>query len=571
MRDRKASIESRRHLLADGGPSTVADVVSTAQRLYGEKIAFRELWGSEPATYSYERLARDVDALGSALTQRGYAGKHVAVLGENCYCWIVAYVTAMLLGVAVPIDKEHTPDTVGLLLDRSHADAVICSESYLGTVLEIAPGLEKPVEVICWSEKELSGAIPMKSLTELGGDGSFLSKPVDPDRMSAILFTSGTTGANKGVMLSQRNICANLRSICLTIPVGGPSFSVLPMNHAFEFNCHVLPAVFLGVELYINSGLKYLMRNLKKYSPGMAVVVPLFVDEIYAGIISSARRQGKYRKLMVTAKVSDILRRLGIDLRRKLFKEVLDSFGGELSLLVCGGAPINPVSARGLESFGIDIIPGYGITECSPLVTADVDVSPRRCSVGRAVADVEVKIDSPDSQGEGEILVRGNNVALGYFEDGNGNYVYREDGWFCTGDIGRLDSSGRLYITGRKKNLIVLENGKNVHPEEIESAVAEELEYIRELVVHERTVLRGEKSCRCIAASISLKPESSIAGLDDETRAKTVISDIRRVNKKLASYKRIGLVHILLDEFEKTTTHKVIRDRAIKEDVYLTV
>lgn len=571
MRDRKASIKSHRRLLANGGPKTVADIVRTAEKLYGDSIAFRELWGSEPAVYSYKRLARDIDSLGPALEQKGFGGKHIAILGENSYYWIVANLTAMLMGVAIPMDKELKPDTVELLLNRSHADAIICSENYREMALELSKKLEKPVQVICWGAKDSENLLTLESLLEHEGTGKFLSRTRDPEKLSAIIFTSGTTGANKGVMLSQKNICANVRSITMTIPVEGPSFSVLPMNHAFEFNCHVLPAIFFGVELYINSGLKYLMRNFKKYSPGMAVVVPLFVDEIYAGIIAQAKREGKYNKLMTAVTLSDGLRKVGIDLRRKIFREVLDNFGGELRLLVCGGAPINPVSAKGLESFGIDIIPGYGITECSPLVSADVARHPKMSAVGKAVAGVEIKIDSPDSSGEGEILVRGDNVALGYFEDDGGNSVYLPDGWFCTGDIGALDPSGRLYITGRKKNLIVLENGKNVHPEEIESAVLEEIDYIRELVVHEKTVTRGEKRTGCIAATISLKPDCPVAAMPMEERNAAVIADVKRVNKRLSSYKRISLVTVLLDEFEKTTTHKVIRDRAIKEDAYISI
>ncbi|MBR4940868.1 MAG: AMP-binding protein [Clostridia bacterium] len=569
--------EFRRVLLEGGGPKNLREVIDTAKERYGSKTAFTELRGKDRVSYSYTRFYDDVNALGTALYSLGFENRHIAVYGINSYNWIVSYFAAVLLGVVVPIDKEQTEKTVCALLNKSHADAVICSDKCCDTVLNIKESLNKSVSVVSWAENPVEGALSFDGLIEKGREllasreRGFADRVQDPEKMSVIIFTSGTTGANKGVMLSQKNICSNIIAITRVIPVKEPSFSVLPMNHAFEFNCHVLPAIFFGVELAINQNMKYLMRNLRDFQPAMTVVVPLFVDEIYSAIIAKARHDGRYDRLMTAAKISNLLRKIGIDLRRRFFRELLENFGGKLSLMVCGGAAINPVTASALSSFGIDIIPGYGITECSPLVSADTAGRPKMDSVGFPVPGIEVKISDPDDLGEGEILVRGDSVCLGYYEDDASNAMSFAEGWFRTGDFGRVADDGRIYITGRKKNLIVLGNGKNVHPEEVENVILEEIEYIREVVVHERSVSKGEKSYGCIAAAISLKPDSDPALMSEEERLRVVADDIRRLNKKLASYKRINKISVVLTEFEKTTTRKVIRELAIKEDGFITV
>ena len=571
MKNRSASVAERRPLIENGGAKSIRDLIDTAERLYGDKTAFREMQGKTPVSYSFKKLSDDINALGTALYSMGYEDKHIAVLGENSYRWIVSYLASVLLGVVIPIDKENTSGTVSKFVERCHADAIFCSRSYLKTAKEASDFSEKHPEVICWSGSSDSGEVSFDSLLEKGrellenGEKGFVEKEQDTEKMSAILFTSGTTGANKGVMLSQKNICANVNSIAKVMPIEDISFSVLPMNHAFEFNCHILPGIYFGKEICINSSLKRLMNNLNEFKPYMTVVVPLFVDEIYSVILTNAKHQGKYKILLLAAKFSDFLRSIGIDLRRIMFRRILERFGTNLSLMVCGGAAINPVSAKGLESFGIDIIPGYGITECSPLVSIDLSGKMEKNLVGTPVPGVEIKISDPDETGTGEILVKGDNVTIGYFEDEASNEISFAEGWFRTGDFGMFDKKGRLYITGRKKNLIILENGKNVHPEEIESIILESLPYIRDVVVHEKDIDKNGKNFRCIAASVSLKPNCAYALLGEEECRSHVAEDIRQINKKIASYKHINLVSVTLDEFEKTTTHKVLRDKAAGE------
>lgn len=577
MKDRSASILKRNPLIEACGAKNIRDLIETAAELYGDKIAFREIKGKAVVSYSYKDLLNDVNALGTALYSEGFVEKHIALVGENSYKWVVSYLASILLGVVIPIDKEHTAPTLIKLIDKCHADAVICSKTYLKTAEEASLTCEKHPEIICWQDSEKEGIFSFDSLLEKGrmllenGERSFVDKECDVEKMSAILFTSGTTGANKGVMLSQKNICSNVNSIMKVMPNEEVSFSVLPMNHAFEFNCHVLPGIYCGLEICINSSLKRLMTNIVEYKPGMSVVVPLFIDEIYAAAVARAKHRKKYTALLIAVKISEFLRSIGIDLRRTLFRELHDNLGGNLSLMVCGGAALNPTTAKGLDSFGIDIIPGYGITECSPLVSIDLSGSSKMTSVGTPVPGVEVKIFDPDENGIGEILVRGNNVFIGYYEDSKSNEVSFIDGWFRTGDFGTIDKKGQIFITGRKKNLIILENGKNVHPEEIESIILENLPYVRDVVVHEKNSDVGEKKFHCIAASISLKPDCSYALLDESECLNHVIEDIRQINKKIASYKRINLVSVTLEEFEKTTTHKVVRQKAISSDSYAAV
>ncbi len=577
MKNRSASLAKRSALIESGGVKNIRDLIETAERLYGDKIAFREIKGKNVVSYSYKDLLNDVNSLGTALYSEGFVEKHIAIVGENSYRWIVSYLASILLGVVVPIDKEHTAPTIVKLIDKCHADAVICSKAYLKTAEDAFAACENHPSIICWQDTAEENVFSFDKLLEKGrelvenGERCFIEKECDIEKMSAIIFTSGTTGANKGVMLSQKNICSNVNSIIKVMPIEETSFSVLPMNHAFEFNCHILPGIYAGLEICINSSLKRLMNNLNEFNPGMTVVVPLFIDEIYSAVVAQAKHRGKYKNLLFAVKLSDFLISIGIDLRRIIFSELHQNFGGNLSLMVCGGAAINPVTAKWLESFGIDIVPGYGITECSPLVSIDLSGNAKKISVGDPVPGVEIKILDPDENGIGEILVRGNNVSIGYYQDEESNKVSFIDDWFRTGDFGMFDKKGQLCITGRKKNLIILENGKNVHPEDIESTILENLPYIRDVVVHEANIDKGGKNFRCIAASISLKPDCAYALLDEDECRSHVADDIRQINKKIASYKRISLVSITLDEFEKTTTHKVVRDKAIKNSSYATV
>lgn len=573
MKNRAASFRSREGLLREAPIETLRQLVDGAGLRYGEKTAFCQIENKTCVSYSYLDLQSDVNALGTALWNQGMQDCHFAVLGENSYGWVVCYLTAALLGTAVPLDKELPVAVLSQMLRDSDVQGVLCSEKYADTARQAIQSVGATVRVLCWDAQ--AEAESVQRLIETGrkllqaGETGFADRKIEPDALAAILFTSGTTGANKAVMLTHQNICANVYAIAQIIPYEFVSFSVLPLNHAFECNCHMLPAIYCGVEICINSSLKRMMHNLRLFRPGMSVVVPMFIDEIYNGIWNEARRNGRQYLLLGALALSRCLCFIGVDIREKLFSQVRESLGGNLSLLVCGGAPLNPRSARGLENMGIDIISGYGITECAPLVSVQLGGRIYRGGVGAPVPGVSLRIEHKGKNGVGEVWVRGNNVTPGYYRDEASNRASFDAGWFKTGDYGKLDHRGRLRLYGRKKNLIVLENGKNVHPEEIESMICEYFDYVRDVVVYEATTNFGKRRRRCIGAVISIDPRSRLGQESEESRNHAVRDDIHLLNRILTPYKRIELLRVTIDEFEKTTTRKVIRQKAVKQGAYI--
>lgn len=575
MRNRNASIEAKKEILALGELKTVKQLWQTAEQLHRDKIAFREIDGKTPVDYSYGQLADDIRALGTELMAEGLENKRIAILGENCYRWIVSYFAAVSLGTVVPLDKELTGEDLKKLMDKGEVDAIFTSAKYLKTAETIKSELPSIQKVILWtpSNAETEEVIPMDQLLQKGrillenGDCAFLEREVCEEDIATIQFTSGTTGLNKGVLLTHKNICANINSIARIIPTEPVSISVLPLNHTLESNCHVLPALYFGMTVCFNSSLKRLIRNLNVFKPGMSVVVPMFIDEIYNEVWVNAKKNKLDKKLKNALALSRALMAIGIDARDSIFKPLHDMLGGNLKLLICGGAPLNARTARGLYDMGIDIVNGYGITECSPLVTVNLKGRKNMESVGTVVPNVDVKINKTNISGIGEILVRGNNVTQGYYADPESNNCSFEDGWFRTGDYGYLDKDGQLWISGRKKNLIILDNGKNVFPEEIESTVLSHLGYVKEIVVYETTfTMHGHKS-RQIAATLRLKPDSEVAALEEKDRLVRVEEDIKKANHELAIYKRITAFKLTDKEFSKNAAHKILRsDVAVKGD-----
>lgn len=574
MRDRSASIEARQEILAAGELKTVKQLWLTAEHFHQDKIAIREMNGKNPVEYTYRQLACDIRALGTELMAEGLENKRIAIIGENCYRWVVSYFAAVSVGTVVPIDKELTEEDIKKLLEKSEVEAIFTSSKYVKTALNLKEGLPSVKKVVLWAQQEAENAESMDLLLEKGqalldsGDRAFIDREVSEDDIATIQFTSGTTGFNKGVQLTHRNICANINSIAKIIPIEMVSISVLPLNHTLESNCHVLPALYFGMTICFNSSLKRLMSNLNVFKPGMSIVVPMFIDEIYNEIWVVARKTGREKKLKKALFLSRTLMRFGIDIRDMLFKQLIDMLGGNLKLLICGGAPLNQRTAKGLYDMGIDVVNGYGITECSPLVTVNLGGRKHMESVGTVIPNVEVKIDKANISGVGEILVKGDNVTQGYYEDPESNARSFEDGWFRTGDYGYLDRKGMLWIAGRKKNLIILDNGKNVFPEEIESTILTNLDYVKEIVVYETTfTMHGHKS-RQIAATLCLKPDSDMAALDEKEQLVRVEEDIKKANHQLAIYKRITAFKLTDKEFNKNAAHKIIRSNIAAKGEY---
>lgn len=487
---------------------------------------------------TYKKFRDDIDALGTYFHSIGLEGrKHIALIGENSYEWIITYFAAVMGGnVIVPFDKELSPNELAELIKSGDCDGVV----YSATKDKFLPLIEDmDIHKIC-----------MDSFTQImregkekidSGDKTFAELPLNVDDNCAIIYTSGTTGVPKGVMLSQRNLMFDAKHSLETLSFPEGTVTLLPLNHTFGWMATVLCQIWVGYPVYINSSLRNVLKDIQAAKPGHLSVVPLFLESFYKKIWQSAEKQGKANLLRKLIKVSNGMRKAGIDMRKTLFKSVLSAFGGNLQMLICGGAPIDDEIANGFDAIGITVINGYGITECSPIVAINRECWIKSGTVGLPIPGVHVEIENPDEKGEGEILIKGDIVMQGYYKDPEATAESIQNGWFRTGDLGSVDSDGFLSITGRKKNLIILDNGKNVSPEELETYIGR-IENVNEVLVYAEDGL--------ITAEI----------YTEEADAKQKIkADIQAFNKTIAGYKQIRKIKFRATEFEKTTTKKIKR------------
>lgn len=536
-----------------------------SSKLYTDQIAYEEIKPHKQiAKYSFSQLESDVNALGTKLMHMGMHCYHFAILSENSYAWVVSYLSIINgLGIVIPLDKELTDEDIVKLLIKSHTDVIICSDTFVSSmqyILKECPNIKNCI--IINSKQAYPELFSLNNLIEQGkellesGNREYLDVHIDTDSMCEIVFTSGTTGANKGVMLSHKNIMAVVYGSLSLIEAKGVSFSVLPINHTYECSCHILGGLYSGITICFNDSLKRVMDNMKLFKPNMSLMVPLFLESMHKNIWKEAKKTGLEAHLKYGVKFSNLIRKLGIDLRRTLFKPILDNFGGNLCQIVCGGAPLRLDIIKSFDSMGIEILNGYGITECGPLVATNSYMWKKLGSVGRVMPGCKVRISNPNENGYGEIQVKGDNVMLGYYNDPESTKLsFTEDGWFKTGDLGYLDNSNFLYICGREKNLIILPNGKNVHPEEIEDIISKNLSYVKEVVVYSSTV--SESNEECITACVYV--DEDLIKLDNMDIKDKLNQDIRLLNKNLPVYKRITNILVSESEFEKTTTRKIKR------------
>lgn len=552
----------------------VRELVRRASKLYGERIAYKEIKADKQIVeYTYSRVEKDVNALGTKLLQMGLAGKHIAIIGENSYEWVISYLAIVSgLGVAVHLDKELTDDDIAKLLIKSDAEAIIFSKTFASAMENIVSScpnvktcivMNSDTEYIQFSNFEKLIKDGKKLLRN--GNKKYLELPINNQDMCEIVFTSGTTGANKGVMLSNSNIMAVVYASLSHINATGVSLSVLPINHTYECSCHILGGMYSGLTICFNDSLKRVANNMKLFKPNMAIMVPLFLESMYKNIWKEAKKNHLNHHLKYGLKFSNFIRKFGVDRRRKYFQPILDSFGGNFEQIVCGGAPLRTEIIKALDDFGLNIVNGYGITECGPLVASNSSSWKKYGSVGRVVPCCQVRIDNPDNKGIGEIQVKGDNVMLGYYKDEESTKLsFTEDGWFKTGDMGYLDKDKFLFICGRVKNLIILPNGKNVYPEEIEDKIVERIPYVKEVVVYAPKC--GEGNEESINALVYIdKDYCNINGIINHKEK--LDKDIRIVNRELPAYKRVSNIIIKNTEFCKTTTKKIKRTLILEESV----
>jgi len=547
------------------------ELVQRSADEFGDRTAFKELDRSdEVRSYSFSQLRDDVAALGTALLAQGVAGRHVALVGESCYSYVVSYLAVVNAGaVIVPLDRELTVDELVHLVKKSDADLLLYGDSLADDVPAIrdaCPRLTGAVAIDLYSadtDEPDDPGVPdlLRTGRELlaQGDTSFASVAIDPDAICAILFTSGTTGANKGVMLTPRNITAVVHGAYSLHRLRPVSLSVLPINHSYEFNLHVLGAIFGGITLCFNDSVKHVRENLGRFGPEMTLMVPMIVEALFKNIWREAEKNHLATHLRYGIWLSNALRRVGIDLRRYYFIPVIQSLGGKLNMIVCGGAPLRPEVVKGMSDLGIEVYNGYGITECSPLISSNCALANIPGSVGIPIPGIRVRIDSPDADGNGEIQVKGDNVMVGYYKDADATArSFTPDGWFKTGDLGHLGRRNALFITGRQKNLIILPNGKNVQPEELEEHLLSSIEYVKEVVVHAST---DEAGVEHIVATAFLDA-MFVQGVGPDEAEARFRADVARHNRKLAGYKQIHHAQVRDCEFTKTSTQKIKRYEA---------
>ncbi len=528
----------------------VSDMLDYRVQNTPEKDAFRVRTGKDSyKSITWGECAGQVDALGTALYARGLQNAHICVLGENSYEWILTYFTA-LCGemVIVPLDRELPKEKLAELIRFSDAKAVMFSGLYAGIMKELQPGLDG-VELFCMADDK--GFTSLDTLLEEGnrllaaGNASYKNSVPGLESLAAIYFTSGTSGDQKGVMLSQKNIVASFHGATKHVDFGEEDvfLSVLPLHHAYESNCGILAVLHHGVVICFNESLKQFLPNLQLFKPTGMSLVPLITVTLFRQIMDGAKKSGKIKKLQAGMKLSDLLMRLNIDVTDKLFAEVYGALGGRFKKAFVGGAPMNPAITKAFRQLGITLLQGYGITECAPLVAVNREYFYKDDSVGPVLPVCRVKIV------EGEVWVKGDNVMIGYYKNEEATQETMEDGWLKTGDLGYIDMDGFLYITGRKKNLIILDSGENVSPEELEGYVID-LPLVKEVVVYEDS--------GSIVAEIYHDADYAAAEniADVPGELKRQIDDI---NRGLPMYKHIRDIRLRDTEFEKTTSKKIIR------------
>ncbi len=522
--------------------TSLKHLIEYAAENYGEKPAFTFERGGEDITVDFIQLKNDIYALGTYFYSLGLKdGDKIAVMGENSYEWIITYFAATNgSNVIVPIDKELGAPEVANLIKSSGAKAFIYSDTKTKIIDEAKAEMPTVEHYIPMSE--FGDIIEKGSEMIDGGDDSFENNEIDREALCTIIYTSGTTGEPKGVMLNQRNLAFDMVNSCRNFLEPAGTVVVLPLHHTFGFMAGILCQIHRGYPVYINNNLKNVLKDIQKAKPYHISVVPLFVETFYKSLWRTVRKQGKEKLLKTLIKISNALRKVGIDLRRVLFKSVKKGFGGNLEMIIAGGAPLDLKYAKGFEDLGIALINGYGITECSPIVSLDRNEKYLFGAAGIPVPGTEVKIYNPNEDGEGEIIVKGDHVMMGYYNNPQATEAAFVDGWFRTGDIGTIDENGFVHITGRIKNIIILSNGKNVYPEEIETVVLQQVEGVCEIVVY------GEDDVIC--AEIYTETP------DEKERIK---KDVQALNASLPPMKQIKRIHFRDTEFEKTTTKKIKR------------
>jgi len=545
--------------------SDLKELVRKSTDKFADRVAFQYKKDGKYAPITYKEFRADLEAFGTYLYANGMKGKRIVVAGENCYQWALTYLSVTCGdGIIVPVDKELPADEIHNIAKISDSSMAIVADAIADKVKDYDFG--EGYRIIRFSE--IAALIEEGNALLQGGNTEYLDTDPNAEVMSILLFTSGTTGSSKGVMLSQRNICTNIMEMnkMALITEEDTFLSVLPLHHTYECTCGFLVPLYKGASIAYCEKLSLVAKNLGESHATVILCVPLLVDTMYKKIWLNAEKKGMADKLRTGIKLNNVTKKFGVDLSKKLFATIHESFGGKLRLIVCGGAAASPEVMKGLRDMGFLTLQGYGLTECAPLAAVNRDVNFRDDSAGLATPNGQLAIFEPDENGIGEIIYKGDNVMLGYYNAPELTAEVIRDGWYYTGDLGYITRDGFLHITGRKKNVIVTENGKNIFPEEIE-------EYLgRYDTIKESMVIGDVDSAGCVCVKAIVYPDYELlntslaeSGIttDSEEYASAVKSRItelvNEINANIPTYKRIRKVSVRRNEFVKTTTKKIRR------------
>ena len=550
------------------------DLLVSSAKLFGDKPAYLQKWNKngeyEPITFN-EVLA-DVNGIGTWMMDKGLKGKRVAVIGPNCYQWSTAYLAVTGgIGCIVPLDRELNAAELKTQIQRADVSAIVFGGSYLDTFKGIKADGDTNLEILINfdSDEEEDGVYAWKQIKEEGkeliaaGNSAYVDAEVDNEEMSVLIFTSGTTGKPKGVMLNQKNLCSELMIAPTIFELRSDDvyLSFLPFHHTYECTCCLLMGMYKGATVAFCQGLTHLAKNLKEVRPTMMLGVPALYEKLYHKIWKNARKQGKEEALRKAIKINSFTRKFHIDLGDRFFKDIRDVFGGRMKTLICGGAKIDPQILDGLREFGFNALQGYGLTEAAPMGAFNPQDAPNSRSIGVPFPGQGIKIIDVNEEGIGEICIKGPNIMMGYFDDPEQTAkVIDEEGWFHTGDLGYVDKDGYAFITGRAKNVIVTRKGKNVYPEEIEYQL-NLIDFVEESFVFEDTKVKGDDIQIVAAVKIDEEEMADLLGPDytEEDARRELQKEVDKINEEAPVYRMIRKVILRKTDFIHNTSAKLIR------------
>lgn len=553
------------------------EMLEKSGEMYGNRPAYL-FKTEEPEKFreiTHAEFREQINQLGTALIDMGLKDKRIAVISENRYEWGLAYLAIVAgTGVVVPLDKALPNNEIESLILRSEVEAIFFSSKYASVMNEIRQKKNSKVKYFISMdlENETDGIYSQKELICKGktqiekGNKEFLEASINNEEMGIMLFTSGTTSMSKAVALSHKNLCSNLFDIASTIKVDENDvfLSFLPLHHTFECTTGFIYPLSRGCAIAFCEGIRHIADNIKEYHVTAMVSVPILFESMYKRVMKNIEKKGKLETVKKGIKISQFLLKFGIDIRKKLFKEIHDNLGGKLRLFVSGGAALDPEAEKGFNELGVAMYQGYGLTESSPVIAAEDDKYRRLGSIGKAFPSLDVKIVEPNEEGIGELVAKGPSIMLGYYNNEEATKeTIDEDGWLHTGDLARIDKDGYIFISGRKKFVIVLKNGKNIYPEELETLI-NKIEGIKESFVYGKPEEDGDYQICCKIVYDKEVAEEIFGTLEEDKLKEKIWQEVKKMNKTMPAYKYIREISITDEELIKTTTQKIKRFEEIK-------